>query len=94
VEARDFLNICPGSHWGSPSLLYYGYPGSFLGVQRTERVATALPLLVTGLKMGTDLYEPPLCAYMVSYEVTFTFTHLLSGNGTVGSMNTTVTTDR
>ena len=63
-ERYSLLNIRPDSHWGSPSLLYYGYPGSFLGVQRPERVVTTHPLLVTGLKKGTPLYVPsPLCLH-------------------------------
>jgi hypothetical protein len=91
---RKIFSISVQTQQGLPSLLYYGHPASFLGLQRPERVETTQPLLLTGLKTGTVLYVRPLCAYMVSYEVTFTFTHLLSGNGTVGPIKTTVTTDR
>ena len=56
-QRYSLLNIRPNSHWVSPSLLYYGYPASFLGVQRPGRVSTTHPLLVTGLKTGTALYR-------------------------------------
>jgi len=62
-ERYSHLNICPDSCWISTSFLYYGYPTSFLGVQRPYRVSTTHPLLVTGLKTGTSLRicTSPLC---------------------------------
>lgn len=82
IESRDGEIFCTSldRYRDLPILLYSGYRSLSWGKSGSRGVLTTHPILTSRMRMYKSVLLPPLCAFIGTVRVTFTFLFTITNN--------------